>query len=116
MISYRNIPVSVRESSYMRHFRHQISGWPSMLVIQNYMEASGIAHKTNPGQKAEEKTGNAAIYYILKQELFKRMSSLVGHRSEEYLFLNNKALLDQVDRIQGRCDRGGRDLRYKGLK
>ena len=71
---------------------------------------------TDPGQKAEEKTGNAAIYYILKQELFKRMSSLVGHRSEEYLFLNNKALLDQVDRIQGRCDRGGRDLRYKGLK
>ena len=104
MISYTELSQEIKESREVRTVRKKSPFWDNRKLLSVYMDAFVKGVKTtklegfpkNEPAKVYQQV-QIATYYVLRKELFKRMSPLVTARSRDTILLDNKKLLDKFD-------------------
>lgn len=104
MISYNQLPLEIKESGNVYAVRKKAKSWEVRHLLSEYMFAytHGVKDNELHGIPADADARdyqmlNIAIYFVLRKEIFKRMTPLVGKRAPEMLLLDNKKLLDRLD-------------------
>lgn len=105
MFSYKDIPHEIKESYEINSLRKAVPKWKNRTVLSIYLNIYGMGMQAiTEGQMkepdyspSEREFYCAASYFVLRKELFKRMSPLVSRRSEDLILLDNKKLLDKFD-------------------
>ena len=96
MIEYRSIPLDIRESGEVQSLARKIAAWSSIHILQEYIKVLRLFHQSMT--KGREYLLTAAYYYLLRKELFRRMSPFVGKRDTGFIFQDNKHLISSLNR------------------
>lgn len=114
-VNYKDIPDYIKTTSSVKSINARMKDWSTEILLTEYMKAFNLGildHNKNQDAKSEglinTELENICIYYMLKKELLKRMSPIIGMRSEEHIAKNNKSILKEFDD----CLRSGLDNKF----
>lgn len=114
-VNYKDIPDYIKTTSSVKSVNARMKDWSTEILLTEYMKAFNLGildHNKNQDAKSESlintELENICIYYMLKKELLKRMSPIIGMRSEEHIAKNNKSILKEFDD----CLRSGLDNKF----
>lgn len=104
MISYKDIPLEIKESLEIRGLRKKIPNWNGRKLLSSYMDAYMRGVKVYESGRCSSDRSSAdlalsyvALYYVIRKEFLKRMTPLVTMRSRDMLIVDNKKLMEEFD-------------------
>ncbi|MCI9547059.1 MAG: hypothetical protein HFH60_10300 [Lachnospiraceae bacterium] len=114
-VNYKDIPDYIKTTSSVKAVNVRMKDWSIEMLLTEYMKAFNLGildHSKNQNSKSESlintELENICIYYMLKKELLKRMSPIIGMRSKNHIAKNNKSILKEFDD----CLRSGLDNKF----